>query len=323
MDLRIFTKTLLLTLLFIIPISSYPLKAGSGFELTPASIDLTLRTEQSHLGTFTIINNEDTDVLITLQEGMYVDGQIVKEDFSWITTSPQQFALKKSQSQEIQYTLTVPSDTPKGVYNKLILLNIAANTATREQNNYPTIDLTIPYQINIFVDSLFASDLGIKVTEFSSDTKLTINNQITFKIKVENKGKNQISKPIGHLRIISSMGDAVYSAVLNESLKAVTDSDTFEYDFTANYPINNIIDIGQYRAELLFTDSLSGSTELKQMTFVSINYLLFVIIIGVITAIFFLTGTIKGLLLETSSIKIAEDQKYIGIQKETRIRSAK
>lgn len=282
-------KWVFVTIIILVSAFSYKIKAAdTGISISPASNNITLKTQGSHSGEFTISNNEEIPLSINLKEYDVIDQVPTQASLYWIELSSLEFTLDSRGTKLIEYKLTVPESTPKGAYTKAIVLEV-----TNKNNNESLVVMQIPYTINIFVDSTFSSEVGTIIKEFVVSQKLLISNIVNFNLTIDNPATSQVSKPIINLNVISNKGQIVYTKVLNENLKMIYDSETYNID--ANIPLSDLLDIGQYRAEVLVTDTLTNKSAVKKTTFFYVNYILIVLLIVTIISLILLTRFNKAL----------------------------
>lgn len=255
-------KWIFTTIVILISVFSQQIEAAeTGVTITPATESITLKTQDSHSGKFSITNNEEIPISIVLKEYDIINEVPIQTSTPWIELSSLNVILASKGTQVIDYKLIVPENSSKGVYKKAIVLEV-----TDKSNNDSLVILQIPYTISVFVDSTFSSEVGTIIKEFAVSQKLLISNVVNLNLTIDNPAINQVSKPIINLNIISNKGQIVYTKVLNENLKMIYNSETYNID--ASIPISDLLDIGQYRAEVLVTDTLTNkSTVKKQLSF--------------------------------------------------------
>lgn len=282
-------KWIFTTIVILISVFSQQIEAAeTGVTITPATESITLKTQGSHSGKFSITNNEEIPISIVLKEYDIINEVPIQTSTPWIELSSLNVILASKGTQVIDYKLIVPENSSKGVYKKAIVLEV-----TDKSNNDSLVILQIPYTISVFVDSTFSSEVGTIIKEFAVSQKLLISNVVNLNLTIDNPAINQVSKPIINLNIISNKGQIVYTKVLNENLKMIYNSETYNID--ASIPISDLLDIGQYRAEVLVTDTLTNKSTVKKTTFFYVNYILIIVVIIIIVSLILLIRFNKAL----------------------------
>lgn len=295
-------KTLLFILfLLILPVSS--IKAQStGVQITPIGTDINVKTTQQISGRFEIVNKENIEIEVSFKEQEFINNQFIEPSKNWVSIKVNnRTKILPGKTLQVNYNLLIPEDTPKGVYNRLII--------SKFQTNEGNINLEIPYSLNIFVDSTFSSDLGIKINKFSVNNKIELDNNFEITLEIDNKGDNQVSKPIININIVNPSGKIIYTKVLNESLAPLYRATS--YKITPNLPLSELTTVGQYKVDVLVTDTLSNKSILQSITFNYINYLFILIIVISIVFVLIFLRVIK----KTKSKQVKKTSSVIGQKK--------
>lgn len=314
--MKIKVLSLIIFFVALLPYALVKADVNQGITLAPISADIKLKVEQEYKGSFTIRNNEQNNLNIEFKEADLNDGQVTNEsNLYWFSIDSTKHILDANSDLQVEYTVKIPTDTTPGRYSKAILIKLV-NTSEGES----TFNLSLTYAVNIYVESLFNNELGTRIKEFYSDSKLIFENKVNLNLNVENA--SGFSKPLINLNIINPSGKIVYTTVLNESLQTLREQKT--YKVTASWPNINLFDIGPYTAQALVTDTLTGKTSVNRITFFNLNWLYFGIILLVFVGGVFFLRFVRGLI---KIIKINRDvnssENLLGVKKDSRKRGAK
>lgn len=306
-------------IIFFVALSPYAFvraDVNQGITLTPISADIKLKIEQEYKGSFTIRNNEQNNLNVEFKEADLNDGEVTNEsNLYWFSIDSTKHILDANSDLQVEYTVKIPTDTTPGRYSKAILIKLV-NTSEGES----TFNLSLTYGVNIYVESLFNNELGTRIKEFYSDSKLIFENKVDLNLNVENA--SGFSKPLINLNIINPSGKIVYTTVLNESLQTLREQKT--YKVTASWPNINLFDIGPYTAQALVTDTLTGKTSVNKTTFFNLNWLYLGIILLVFAGGVFFIRFVRGLV---KIVKVNKDDNFsenlLGVKKDSKKRGAK
>lgn len=314
--MKIKVLSLIIFFVALLPYALVKADVNQGITLAPISADIKLKVEQEYKGSFTIRNNEQNNLNIEFKEADLNDGQFTNEsNLYWFSIDSTKHILDANSDLQVEYTVKIPTDTTPGRYSKAILIKLV-NTSEGES----TFNLSLTYAVNIYVESLFNNELGTKIKEFYSDSKLIFENKVDLNLNVENA--SGFSKPLINLNIINPSGKIVYTTVLNESLQTLREQKT--YKVTASWPNINLFDIGPYTAQALVTDTLTGKTSVNKITFFNLNWLYLGIILLVFVGGVFFIRFVRGLV---KIVKVNKDDNFsenlLGVKKDSKKRGAK
>lgn len=255
---------------------------NSGVTISPVGIDIRVRSEENYTGSYTITNNESADFNLNFFEGDILDQDINQHDLEWFKLDSKPNLLPAETTIEVKYSISVPKDTSEGVHNKLLLAELTSVV----DGDYTSIALILPFRVNIIIDSLFAGTGGVVIKDFNVRNKLLFSNQVNLDFVVANEEGSSMSRPIGNLNIINPSGQIVFSTVLNDSLASLTEEQS--YNIEATLPSLGVSDIGQYTAQVLFTDSITNKSSSQKITFVIVNkiYIVISLIFAILVLVF-------------------------------------
>ena len=308
--------------IFILLIGSFcsvNLKAdvNQGITLTPTGIDVSLKTEQEFSGFFTIRNNESQDLALEIKEADMNNGLITnQQDLDWFVVNTIPGVIAANSELNIEYSLKVPANVASNSYTKAIVVKFISVS-----EKLSSFNLSMPYVANIYVQSLFNSETGTIISEFYADTKFVFENRIDISLKVANATNSAFSRPLINISIINPTGNIVYSSVLNESLSLLKESKN--YKINTDWPNINLLDLGQYTAQVLVTDTITNKATVQSFTFLNLNYLYLILILVTIVGALLLLKFAKGLVEIVKVNKDLQDNKGIGIKRQLQKRSAK
>lgn len=314
--MKIKVLSLIIFFVALLPYALVKADVNQGITLAPISADIKLKVEQEYKGSFTIRNNEQNNLNIEFKEADLNDGQVTNEsNLYWFSVDSTKHILDANSDLQVEYTVKIPADTTPGRYSKAILIKLV-NTSEGES----TFNLSLTYAVNIYVESLFNNELGTRIKEFYSDSKLIFENKVDLNLNVENA--SGFSKPLINLNIINPSGKIVYTTVLNESLQTLREQKT--YKVIASWPNINLFDIGPYTAQALVTDTLTGKTSVNKITFFNLNWLYVGIILLVFVGGVFFIRFVRGLV---KIVKVNKDDNFsenlLGVKKDSKKRGAK
>ena len=292
---------------------------NSGISLSPTSTDFKVKTGQEYRGRFTLKNNELSDLEVEFKEGTIDNGIIINEtDLDWFRIDNSDKFIKANSELLVNYTLKVPENVESGSYFKAIVVKFIDSEQTSTSFN-----LAIQFSVNIYVESLFNNVLGTTITELNSTDKLIFQNKIDLNLVISNASKSNYSKPLINITIINPVGRIVYTSVLNESLSILKDSNN--YVINARWPNTDILDLGQYTAQVLVTDTITNKSSVQKYTFFNLNYVYIILIIFVLIAYILLIKFVRGLIqiIRVNKDETNSDSKYIGLKKESKKRASK
>jgi len=316
MKINIITLTILLIIFsFSIKQSLYA-QENTGISISPTSLELKIKTEQEYNGSFVLTNNETSSFSLKFKEGTKSEDSFTSSELEWFKVDNSPSILPANSDIIINFSIFVPKETFEGIYTKVLLAELYSGDTT----DATIINIAMPFQAYIVVDSLFAGQTGVVIKKFETN-KLIFDNNINLKIVVGNADEKNLTKPIGNLNIINPIGSIVYTSVLNESLAALTKDKLYEINTTL--PNAGLTDIGQYTVQVLFTDSLSTKSSSAKLTFFSINklYVIIILVSIIITIMSIRFG--KGL-IKILKINAQEDSELsIGIKKPNKRKTTK
>ncbi|SRR5260221_2081939 len=251
-------------------IFSLKLRAEGGITLSPSNFEVTTIAPNSFSKSFSVTNNEKSDINLKIYSAELKDNLVdEKSDIAaWVKPKINSLTLKSLQSDSIDFDIAIPSSAKPDVYHLAIILELNFNSIT----NSPVV-LKVPFLIDIIVNSSSKSETGNVIGSFEVDKKIVFDDKIDFSFNVKNDSNVVVTKPIIYFQIVNPSGKIIYSKIFNESLKELTGSDLIsETVVNPKFKLNNIFDVGQYRAELMVIDSLSTKRVVAKLTFVAIPY---------------------------------------------------
>lgn len=303
--IRLTIYTIFLLLGLILPIKIHA-QQNEGVTVSPVGIDVNIKPEEIFNNSYSIINNKEVDFNIRFKEGT-VDQTINAGDLEWFKLNKEAILLPASSSIDVNFRILVPKGTPEGVYNKILLAELYTDS------NSEIISLSIPFKVNIIIDSLFAGTGGVEIKDFNVENKLLLDNYVNLNFTVVNDSGSSLTRPIGNLNIINPTGTIVYSTVINESLHSLTNSKS--YNIQTTLPSIGLSDVGQYTAQLLLTDSITNKSTSERITFVVVNKIYLVIFFVFIVLVLIFTKFRSGLFEIIKVNKSYKANKSIGNKK--------
>ncbi len=234
--------TILLSLLFIfsILVPSVASAQSIGVSITPAQIEETLDPGTTRQFTFTLQNlnpTEQTFYFFTRNISGVRDGgtPIFAENnqevtgyelADWITLEATSAVVPGGGSQEVNFTMVVPTDASPGSHFGGVFISV---DPPEIQNSGAAVGYQVANIISIRVSGDANNSANIR--QFSTERYFHGSQNVDFSVRIENAG-NVLVRPSGPLEIYNMLGQQVDSITFNESQNAVFPADTREYNFS-------------------------------------------------------------------------------------------
>lgn len=279
----------LVTSSFIALSSTVNASVSQGVSLSPFSQDILVKPQEAKTGTFTIQNNQDTEIKVRIVQG-YMDenGQpYLAEDIKgsdtpagWTEVTEPEKTIPAGQSHKFTYKVATPGGVKVGTY--FPTLNVFWSTVTADGST--AVNPALTFQINLSVTSA-TPDTTLQIVELNVP-RVVLTPYVSLDYILQNVS-SVLSRPIGYLQIIAPDGDRVYRETINAELSSLKPSQKMDGKATISLKPSAL---GEYKVELLFVDSANKiSTIAKAQVFFIPGYLFVVVVV--------LTSVLAGIII--------------------------
>lgn len=308
MDIKIYMKSIVIFLVFSILSffsSTVNADASTYVSISPLYSDIKLKQEEVYNGFFNIKNSTEYKLTLEISEKDIINSSITESNSKWVSISEINQIIDSGEDQRIEFTLNIPRETNPGVYYKYIQVNFI-------NENNSLLSYTLGYNLNIIIDSLFTKDFGNTISSINVNQKLLIEESQKLYLTINNASPNTFTRPLVNINLLSPTGVMVNSKVLNDSLSILDAPNMYEIEL--DIPNTGIFNIGQYTIQILVTDTLSGKSIYKNLTFFYIGKSYLIIFLVTLVAAILIIKFWKNFIKIISSDSNLQD-KVIGIKK--------
>lgn len=208
----------------------------------PSSLVLSAKKGESISGFITIDNKGPQDILVKA----YVEDWVFLPDRSkafkkpgsqknscsqWITLYPDKFTIAPNRSQQVKYTITVPSDAKGGYYSVIFF---------ESQHDDPDLlkkaNVIIAGRIGtiVYFETKENSEKKLSLKDFSFSKPIT-GKPMLFKIKLKNDG-NTFASPTGNIIIVDSLSNLLAKIDLGKQFILQGEEVTVEKKWICDLP---------------------------------------------------------------------------------------
>jgi hypothetical protein len=257
-------RYLLLVALFFFTISIFSVAQVSlaqtsneaGLNISPAVVepDRTLDPGTTHQFSFTVKNLNPTvqtfyistrDIVDVIDGAtpVFADGTQEKtgmELSAWMKLGTDQITLEPNASQQVDFTITIPSDGTPGSHFGSVFVSV---DPPEIENNGAAIGYKVANIVTIRVTGDAVDDASIR--EFSTKRYFNSSKNIDFSTRIENKG-NVLIRPIGPVEIKNMLGQKVDTIMFNSEQQGAVFPGRVR-DFTFNWSGQGV-GFGRYEA---------------------------------------------------------------------------